>query len=113
MIEIGIDIEEISRFQNKTLENDAAFLKRLFTEKELEYCFSGKNPAQHLAARFCAKEAAIKALSGIVNIPYKDIEVLNEKSGKPYLAINGCSFKTKISLSHTKTTACATVLVFD
>ena len=111
MIEVGIDIEEISRFENKTLENNAEFLNRIFTEEELEYCFSHKNPAQHLAARFCAKEAAVKALSGLINAQYKDIKVLNEKSGKPYLIVNGCGFKTKVSLSHTKTTACAMVVV--
>ena len=111
MIEIGIDIEEISRFKDK--KTGDALLARLFTPAELDYCFAHKHPEQRLTARFCAKEAAVKALSGLVNVQYRDIEVLNEKSGKPYLIINGCSFKTKVSLSHTKTTACAMVAVYD
>ena len=108
--EIGIDIEEVSRFKDKKPED--ALLVRLFTPVELDYCFAHKRPEQHLAARFCAKEAAVKALSGLVNVHYKDIEVRNEKSGKPYLIINGCAFKTNVSLSHTKTTACAMVVVY-
>ena len=38
-ISIGIDIEEISRFENKDLKTDEKFLKRIFTDKEFEYCF--------------------------------------------------------------------------
>ena len=63
MLGIGVDIEKISRFRNKTLEKDEYFLKIIFTDKELEYSFSDSKSAQHLCARFFAKEATIKALS--------------------------------------------------
>ena len=53
-IAIGTDIEENSRFEGKTLENSKNFLERIYTKKELEYCFSCVNSAQHLCARFCA-----------------------------------------------------------
>ena len=67
MISNGIDIEDISRFEGKTLETDLKFLSRIFTQNELNYCFSFGNPAPHLAARYCAKEATVKALSNIYN----------------------------------------------
>ena len=52
---------------NKTIENDFHFLNKIYTENELDYCFSNAQPARHLAARFCAKEAVVKALSNILN----------------------------------------------
>ena len=65
MFEIDVDIEKIERFKNKTLENDAHFLKTIFTDTELEYSFSDGHHAQHLCARFCAKEATIKSMKTI------------------------------------------------
>ena len=44
MISIGVDIEDISRFLSKTLENDSKFLYRIFTQNEIDYCFQAKNP---------------------------------------------------------------------
>ena len=114
MFEIGVDIEKIERFKNKTLENDAHFLKTIFTDAELEYSFSDGHYAQHLCVRFCAKEATIKALSsmGLNNISLKDIEILNNKEGVPQLKIkNYKEVKIKVSLSHTSDNAIAFVLV--
>lgn len=112
-ISIGVDIEEIPRFKNKTLENDRHFLESIFTKKELEYCFSQGKTAQHLCGKFCAKEAVIKALSDCKNIElqYKDIEILNNINGSPYINIeqyNDLNFK--ISLSHTSEYAVAFVI---
>ena len=85
----GTDIEEISRFEGKTLENDKAFLERVFTKNELEYCFSKSLPHYSLCARFCAKEAVVKALSGynIKDVFYSDVEILNNDDGSPYVSI--------------------------
>ena len=113
-ISIGTDIEEICRFRNRTLENDEHFFKHIYTTKELEYCFSKGVSSQHLCARFCGKEAIIKALSdlGITNIHLKDIEILNMENGAPYANIKKYpNIKIKISLSHTKEYAMATVIV--
>ena len=107
-ISIGTDIEQISRFQDKPLEKDAHFLNRIFTPSELEYCFSHGIPAQHLCARFCAKEAIVKALSDfeIKDVFYGDIEISNLQSGKPCAKIQKYpDVKIKLSLSHTKDTA--------
>ena len=114
MFEIGIDIEKVQRFKNKTLEKDFHFLTTIFTDAELEYSFSDCHYAQHLCARFCAKEATIKALSslGLNNISLKDIEIVNNKEGVPQLKIkNYKEIKTKVSLSHTIDNAIAFVLI--
>lgn len=111
---IGVDIEEISRFEGKTLENDSHFLKNIFTQNELDYCFSKGSPAQHLCARFSAKEAVMKALSQIdSNIFFLDIEILNFESGQPYVnllkSIEGV--KVDISMSHSEKNAMAFAVV--
>lgn len=112
-ISIGVDIEDVTRFKYKTLENDKHFLESIFTKNELEYCFSRGKTAQHLCGKFCAKEAVIKALSDYKNIElqYKDIEILNNTDGVPYINIekfNDLNFK--ISLSHTSEYAVAFVI---
>jgi len=113
-ISVGVDIEENIRFSGKLLENDLKLLEKIFTPKELEYCFSDKNSAQHLTARYCAKEATVKALYGIgvKDVYYSDIEVLNNDDGVPYIKISKYpDIKIKVSLSHTKTNSVATVLL--
>ena len=98
---IGCDIEEISRFENKSLEKDIDFLNRIFTQKELDYSYKNKNYASHLCARFCAKEAVIKALSEfeINDIYYSDIEITNKENGAPVAQIGKYpEIKIKVSL---------------
>ena len=56
---VGVDIEDISRFKDKSEE----FIKRIFTDLEQEYCYKFSKPESHFAVRFCAKEAVIKALT--------------------------------------------------
>ncbi|MBR2385869.1 holo-ACP synthase [bacterium] len=109
-MKIGCDIEENSRFQGKTLDNDENFLTRIFSARELKYCFSKKNYHQNLCARFCAKEAYIKA-SGDKNIPLNKIEVLNKEDGAPYLVVNNEEINGTISLSHAKNNSMAVVLL--
>lgn len=113
---IGVDIEDISRFQGLTIEKDTSFLAKLFTEKELDYCFSSGNPAQHLAARYAGKEAIIKA-SGTLdlgNLSYKEIEIVNDGRGIPHASILKQGFanlKILISLSHSQETAIAFTII--
>lgn len=109
-ISIGCDIEENSRFENKSSE----FLDRIFTKNEQEYCLKSKNYAQHLCARFCAKEAIVKALSefDINDVYYSDIEILNRENCAPVAKIEKYqNIKVKISLSHCKTHSIANVLL--
>jgi len=113
---IGVDVEEISRFRKSDAGRDSPFLNKIFTRNELDYCFSNRIPAQHMAARFAAKEAIIKALSGLVppNLGYKDIEILNDKKGVPGARIEKAGFADvgiRLSLSHSRTTAVAFAIV--
>lgn len=113
-IAIGVDIEEVSRFKNKTLENDRHFLERIFTKNELEYCFSQGKTAQHLCGKFCAKEAFIKAISEYnISINLNQIEILNTVDGKPYFNLPETYniFDCKLSISHTKSNAVAFVVI--
>ena len=114
-ISIGCDIEQVSRFVNKI--NNQTFLQKLFTENEINYCKSKAKPEQHFAARFCAKEAVIKSLSDfeITDVFYKDIEIINKENGVPVILILKESCKNitiKISLSHSKDSAIATVISY-
>lgn len=108
---IGIDLLEIERLK-RALERRPKLAERLFTDAERSYSLSKANPAQHLAARFCAKEAVAKALS-LEAWSWRDIEVV-ATSGAPRIALHGrlAELKTTvdISLTHTDTTAGAVAL---
>ena len=102
---IGVDIENIDRFTGPDRTQDSSFLNKIFTRNELEYCFSKKISAQHLAVRYCAKEAVVKALASLnrTNLNYRDIEIVNKKSGIPEVRIEKPGFddlQIKLSLSH-------------
>lgn len=114
MFEIGVDIENVERFTDKTLEKDEQFLKAIFTEAELQYCFSNGKTAQHLCGKFCAKEAFIKAISSSnLNFKLNEIEILNEINGKPYFNLSSKyhNIDCKLSISHTSKNAIAYVIV--
>ena len=113
---IGVDIEDIKRFRNSDVANNKQFLDKIFTKKELDYCFSKAKPEQHLAARYAGKEAVVKALCslGKISIDYKDIEITNNKNKIPMVKINNKNLgnlKIKISLSHCEDKAIAFVVV--
>ena len=78
---IGTDIEDISRFDKYAKDKNEPFVQRIFTENEIAYCFSFKNPAPHLAVRFSAKESVYKALCslGIPNINFTKMMILIKK----------------------------------
>lgn len=120
-IACGTDIIEISRIRD-SIESDTGekFLERVFTENEIEYCESkNKQKYQHYAARFSAKEAIFKAISQLLdnkfNIEWKQIEIKNEESGRPFTIIhNDISQEISqidLSMSHCKEYATANVVV--
>lgn len=84
---IGVDTEKISRFENKDLDRNRIFLEKIYTENEIKYCYTKGKPSQHLAVRYCAKEAIVKALSSLSDfqILYNEIEILNNPNGSPYV----------------------------
>lgn len=115
---VGIDAEEIYRFGKEIIKKDF-FLKSIFTKEELGYCLAKKFPEKHLAARFAAKEALYKAVSKKIGkniLAHTDIEITNEIGGQPKIKIKNKKlkgFKFLISLSHSKTTAVAIVLLLN
>ncbi len=90
IIGIGIDLVKISRIE-KAGKNHPAFLERVFTRKERDYCERQKFPAQHYAARFAAKEAVMKAFgTGMsAGMKWTEIEVLHGEGGGPIVNISG------------------------
>ena len=85
---IGVDIIDNKRIR-KSITNKA-FIKRIFTSKEILNSRSQKNKTNYFAKRFAAKESFVKALgTGFrENLNFKDIEILNNKLGKPYFLNN-------------------------
>jgi holo-[acyl-carrier protein] synthase len=112
---IGTDIVEIKRIKAAVEKWGDGFLKRIFTENEISYCFKNKNPYPCLAGRFAVKEAFIKALSMPDAVSLSDIEVLNEESGKPLVKLSGNlaqysqMFSIHLSLSHERHYSVASV----
>jgi len=84
-------------------------LNKVFSARELDYCFSYKNPETHLAGIFAAKEAASKAL-GTAKYPFAEIEIRHEKTGAPAAYKNNRRLNISISITHTKIVAGAIAL---
>ena len=86
----GIDIVENYRLKKILLKKKSNFKKKIFTINEVAYCEKKSNSISCYSKRFAAKEAFVKAL-GIgfrKNINFKDIEVVNNTYGKPYISIS-------------------------
>ena len=116
---IGVDLIEIQRIQSSIDEFGETFLRKIFTDAEIAYCRSRKNPAQHFAARFAAKEAVSKALSTgwSGEFEWKNVEVTNELSGKPNVTLHGSTAEAlkksnvHLSLSHSETAVVAFAVI--
>lgn len=115
---IGIDVVEVGRIEAAIERQGDAFLDRLFTAKEREYCGRQKRPALHYAARFAAKEAVSKALgTGIGGqAGWLEMEVERAESGAPRMVFSGNAAdflasagiaEVQVSLSHAKEYAAA------
>ena len=91
IVGLGLDIAEVNRIEEAIARHGAAFLERLFTPAEMEYCERFKNRYERYAARFAAKEAAMKALGTgwSRGVRWRDIEVAREAGGKPTLRLAG------------------------
>jgi len=118
---MGVDIAEVARIQAAIEKRGAAFLKRIYTAKEIAYCERFKNKFERYAGRFAVKEAAMKALgTGWQHgVRWVDLEVVREKSGRPTLAIVGEAAKIAsrlgvknivVSITHTADQALAQVI---
>jgi holo-[acyl-carrier protein] synthase len=112
---IGIDVIEIERLE-RALERRPRLAKRLFSSAELEFASARPRPGRHLAARFAAKEAAVKAL-GLGGLRLAEIEVVGGGLEPPRLVLHGSAAEAArrdglaldVSLSHSREIAAAVV----
>jgi holo-[acyl-carrier protein] synthase len=118
----GIDIAEVPRIRQSIERFGGRFLQRIFTAGEIKYCDSKANRAERYAARFAAKEAAMKALGTGWNngIRWRDCEVARMPGQRPTMVFHGraAEFAAKLgvknvslSLSHTTEQAIAQVIL--
>lgn len=118
----GIDIAEVPRISESIARFGQRFLRRVFTEEEIRYCDSKANSAERYAARFAAKEAAMKALGTGWNrgVRWRDIEVYRQPGSRPTIKFYGVAaeFAAKLgtknislSLTHTPEHAIANVIL--
>ena len=92
---IGTDIVNIKRLKKTISKKNSYFKVRIFSKNEINYCEKKKNPYPFYAKRFAAKEALSKALgTGIrKGINFKNIEIHNDKYGKPNIKLTGTTAK--------------------
>ncbi len=88
---IGIDLAQIGRMRQVVEKWDERFLRRVFTEEEIAYCRRRRDPIPHLAARFAAKEATLKALgTGLsMGVSWHEMEVRRERGQAPTMVLSG------------------------
>ena len=118
----GVDIIEIHRMKEAVDKWGKIFLGKIFTKREIRYSSSRRFASQHLAARFAAKEAVVKAFGEGRRSPVKwtDIEILNDREGKPVVMLHDSAVRLRkkrrvgdiiISMSHSKDYAVANAIL--
>lgn len=113
---IGNDIIEIDRIE-RAIKRTALFRDKIYSPAEIEYAESKKNKYETYAGRFAAKEAVSKALgTGVREFSMKDIEILNDNLGRPYVVFGGelakkyKNYSIMVSISHCKAYASASAI---
>jgi len=112
---LGIDLLEIERLE-RALERRPRLAERLFTDAERAYAAARARPAQHLAARFCAKESVAKALS-LSAWSFRDVEILGA-DGPPEVRLHRAAadraralgVTVKVSMTHSRRDAAAVAI---
>jgi holo-[acyl-carrier protein] synthase len=114
-VKVGIDLLEIERLE-RALERRPRLAERLFTEGERAYAATRGRPGEHLAARFCAKEAVAKAL-GLEALNWQEIEIIRD-DGPPSVKLHGAArsraeelgVHVSVSLTHSRRDAAAAAI---
>jgi holo-[acyl-carrier protein] synthase len=117
----GIDIAEVPRIRQSIERFGQRFLQRIYTLGEMRYCDSKANRVERYAARFAAKEAAMKALGTgwSRGVRWVDVEVVRQKGGRPTIKLHGEAAKIadalgvkniSLSITHTADQAFAQVI---
>lgn len=120
IIGLGMDLVEIADFERKARSD--AFLRKVFTEAEIEDCRSMANSTERFAGRFAAKESFMKAIGHGIRqeVWFTQIEVLNNANGAPHVQVTGEAQRLvnnqgvkqiHVSITHTKHTAGAVVIL--
>lgn len=123
IVGIGLDATDIPRIERTIDRFGQRFLRRVFTEDEQAYCLRRRRPAVHFAARFAAKEAAMKALGTgrARGVRWRDVEVIRH-GGPPQLRLHGAaharsealgSHRALLTLTHSDAIALAHVILVD
>lgn len=115
-INVGIDCEDIRRWKSMLVSLESGPRRKLFSEDEHRYCRSFKDSAPHYAARWCAKEAFVKAMSPFSQVDLRTVEVANDDNGSPFIVWNcesakSRAFSVSLSISHSQDTAVAVAVV--
>jgi holo-[acyl-carrier protein] synthase len=122
VIGLGFDATDIPDVDRVFKRFGNRFLRRIFTDGEIAYCMRHRDPVPSLAARFAAKEAAMKALGtgrsrGVL---WKDVEVVRGAGGPPQLRFHGGAerraaamgvTRSLMTITHAKTLAMAQVML--
>ena len=122
IIGVGTDIVDIARIRRMAEEHGERFLQRVFCPAEIAYCFRMADPFPHLAARWAAKEAVVKALgTGFSQgIGWRSVWVAHLPSGEPLVVLEGAAKrwaerlgvrKIWLSLAHTREYAAAVAVM--
>ena len=121
IVGIGIDLVEIARIKAVYERHRERFVRRLLTDGEREYVLAHADPGPRMAGRWAAKEAVLKALGTgwARGIQWRDIEIRNERGGKPHIVLAGGALDVSrgqgithvlISISHCRAYATASAL---
>jgi holo-[acyl-carrier protein] synthase len=118
-VQMGVDIVQVERIR-RVIKRSPAFVKRVFTQGERDYCDGATAPEYHYATRFAAKEAVVKALgTGFSNgIKPCDVEVTLTSKGRPVVKLHGAAARRarelgvlelpiSLSYTHIEAVACA------
>lgn len=119
---VGVDLEEVERLKAAIERHGRRFLERVFTSGEIAYVERAANRFERYAARFAAKEAAMKAIGTgwAEGVRWSDIEIVNSESGRPEMKLSGKAAEiaaalgcraVHVSLSHTRRMAIAQVVL--
>lgn len=119
IVGVGTDIVDIYRIEN-AINNNSRFIERFFTHNEIAMFKARGNKSEIIAGNFSAKEAVSKSLgTGIRGFTLKDIEILRDEYGKPYVVLHNGSkdianrlniLRFHVSISHDKTKAISYVV---
>lgn len=111
---VGIDLVELERIA-RAWARQPRFIVRILTPAERDYCLSRRaNAVQHIAGRWCAKEAIAKAVGRPLR--WQEVEILPDPLGKPVVSLHGTSAQIVgegellVSITHTRTLAQAIAL---